>query len=403
MHQPLKPATDAELRDMIAEAVATGTPLAPVGHGTKAGIGHLVNHLSLDLTALSGVTLYEPDELILSVRAGTPVDDVVALLAEHGQELPFEPPMWTRPDRTQSRGTIGGMVMTNFSGPRRLKVGAVRDHVLGISAVSGRAEPFKAGGRVVKNVTGYDLSRGLCGSWGTLAVATDVTFKVLPKAETEASLLVRGLAPAAATSLMTAAMQEPDDVSSAAHLPPDIAAAITSFGAASTLLRIEGFAPSVKARIASLSKRIARHGSVELIEEQASRAVWRAVSDLTLLSDFQHTALWRVSIAPAAAAVLSDKIAGKLSTRFAYDWSGGLVWIWVTDELDDLGARVIRAAIADVGGGHATLMRGPAEKRVTVDAFEPQAPALATLNARLKNQFDPAGILNPGRMVREAR
>jgi glycolate oxidase FAD binding subunit len=402
MLAPLKPATEEELRDMIAECVETKIPLAPVGFGTKSGIGRPVNHLALDLTALSGVVAYEPDELVLTVRAGTPVDDVVALLADHGQELPFEPPMWTRPDASPSRGTIGGLVMTNFSGPRRLKVGAVRDHVLGLKGVSGRAEMFKAGGRVVKNVTGYDLARGLCGSWGMLAIATEVTFKILPKAETEATLVVHGLAPAAAVALMTDAMQEPADVSSAAYLPEDIATEITTLTRAATLLRLEGFGPSVSARIFSLTKRIARHGAVDVLEEATSRPLWQAVRDVSVCVKAPHAGLWRVSIAPADAARLTDAIAEKLSCRFAYDWSGGLVWIWVNDDLLDLGASIIRLAIAATGGGHATLMYGPADKRAAIDVFQPQPPALAALNARLKSQFDPMGILNPGRMVREA-
>jgi glycolate oxidase FAD binding subunit len=292
------------------------------------------------------------------------------------------------------------MVMTNFSGPRRIKVGAVRDHVLGLKGVSGRAELFKAGGRVVKNVTGYDLARGLCSSWGTLAIATEVTFKILPKAETEATLVVHGLASAAAVALMTDAMREPADVSSAAYLPADIATEITTLTGAATLLRLEGFGPSVSARIASLTKRIARHGAVDVLEEAASKPLWQAIRDVSVRVKAPHAGLWRVSIAPADAARLTDAIAEKLSCRFAYDWSGGLVWIWVNDDLPDLGASVIRLAIATSGGGHATLMYGPADKRAAIDVFQPQAPALAALNARLKSQFDPAGILNPGRMVR---
>ena len=396
----LNPTSDDDLREAIAAAIASSTPLAPVGLGTRAGIGQPVEHQTLDLAGLSGVTLYEPEELILSVRAGTPVETVTALLAARGQELPFEPPAWSAARGNASGGSIGGLVMSNTSGPRRLKVGAMRDHVLGLKGVSGRAELFKAGGRVVKNVTGYDLARGLCGSWGTLAVISEVTFKVLPKPETETTIAVAGQTPAAAIQLMTEALQEAIDVSSAAHLPADIAADLALGRTALTLLRLEGFAPSVAARLERLQRLAAPHGPLDKLEADRSRQAWSAVGNIGHRSAAPDQALWRVYVAPAAGAAVVEAIGRSLPVRAAWDWSGGLIWLWVSDRLDDLGAGPIRAAVAASGGGHATLMRGPADKRSRIDVFQPQPPALAALAARLKAQFDPAGILNPGRMTR---
>lgn len=386
---PLVPTSEADLVDIVSSAVASKTPIAPIGLGTKSGIGRPVNHVPLHMADLSGIVDYEPKELVLTVKAGTPVDEVVALLAENGQELPFEPLMWSTPEGGRSRGTIGGLVMTNFSGSRRLKVGAVRDHVLGLRAVSGRAEAFKAGGKVVKNVTGYDLARGLCGSWGTLAVVSAVTFKVLPKAEYEATLIVLDLALAEAVDVMTGAMQQSFDVSSAAHLPDG-----------RTLIRLEGFEASVKARVAHAEQFLGRRDGHQVIEGDVSRDLWRGLNGIPAVES-EAAALWRISAAPTAAVAISEAIRSglkDLSPRFTYDWSGGLIWLALDAAAGDLGASIIRAAIAANGGGHATLMRGPIEARGSIDVFEPQAPVLAALSKRLKHQFDPEGILNPGRM-----
>lgn len=393
MSIPLVPTSEAELVDIISSAVASKTPLAPVGLGTKSGIGRPVNHVQLHMAGMSGIVDYEPKELVLTVKAGTPVDEVVGLLAENGQELPFEPLMWSTPEGERSRGTIGGLVMTNFSGSRRLKVGAVRDHVLGLRAVSGRAEAFKAGGKVVKNVTGYDLARGLCGSWGTLAVVSEVTFKVLPKAEAEATIVVPDLALSEAVAVMTGAMQQSFDVSSAAHLPDG-----------RTLIRLEGFEASVKARVGHAQQFLGSRAGVEITEDDASRVLWRALNE-TPAAEAEASALWRISAAPTAAVAISETVRSglaALSPRFTYDWSGGLIWLALDAADGDLGSAIIRSAIAASGGGHATLMRGPIEARGTIDVFEPQAPALAALSKRLKHQFDPEGILNPGRMSADA-
>src|SRR5450759_2980748 len=220
----LKPRDAKEVEDAVRWALGDDKALEVAGPGTTRSLGRpSPNDLTLDLSGLSGVTLYDPDELVLSAKAGTPLAEIETLLDANNQQLAFEP-MDYGPllGGSAGQGTLGGAIATNLSGPRRIKAGAARDHFLGVTAVSGRAETFKSGGRVVKNVTGYDMCKLLAGSWGTLAAMTDITVKVLPKAETEATVIVEGLDDARACAAMAAAMGSSCDVSGAAHLPDHV-------------------------------------------------------------------------------------------------------------------------------------------------------------------------------------
>src|SRR3954452_14459274 len=226
MTDALKPRDAKDVQDAVQWALTGGKTLEVVGRGSKRALaGRSQSDLTLDLSGLSGVTLYEPEELVLSAKAGTPLAEIEALVESKGQQLAFEPvdcgPILGQP---ADGGSLGGALAANLSGPRRIKAGAARDHFLGLTAVSGRAETFKSGGRVVKNVTGYDLCKVLAGSYGTLAAMTDVTVKVLPRAETEQTLLVLGLDDAAAAKAMSIAMGSPNDVSGAAHFATPLAA-----------------------------------------------------------------------------------------------------------------------------------------------------------------------------------
>src|SRR5216683_3089261 len=253
----LKPRDAKEVEDAVRWALGNDKPLELAGQGTKRAIGRpSQTDLTLDLSSLTGVTLYEPAELVLSARAGTPIAEIEALLEKNNQELAFEP-MDYGPllGGEANRGTLGGTIAANLSGPRRIKAGAARDHFLGVTAVTGRAETIKSGGRVVKNVTGYDICKVLAGSWGTLAAMTDITIKVLPKAETEATVLVGGLDDARACAAMAAAMGSSCDVSGAAHLPDHVTSWFDGVPRpeAPTVLRLEGFAPSVVHRTGALA------------------------------------------------------------------------------------------------------------------------------------------------------
>jgi len=393
------PESPAEVAALVAEAARNRTPLRVRGLGTKASLGRPVEAArSLDLSRLTGITFYEPEDLVVSARAGTPIAEIAALLAARGQELAFEPMSCAALYGTGA-GTIGGAYMTNLSGPRRIKAGALRDFVLGVAAVSGRGEIFKAGGRVVKNVTGYDLARGLAGSFGTLAVATEVTLKVLPRAETTATLVLPGLEPARGVEALCTAMGSPVDVSGAAHLPP-FAATRLGFPATVTALRLEGFAASVVARFERLAASLKSFGSAEKLGTAASEALWRAIRDVAPLAEPRDSYVWKISVVPEAGPRMVDTVARVHPCEVLYDWSGGLVWLALSS-CPGAGAKIIRAAIAHNGGGHATLFRAPCEIRAEVPVLEPQAQALADLSRRLKSQFDPLGILEPGRMWAE--
>ncbi len=403
------PSTPDEVQATVAWALAERTPLEILGHGSKRGIGHAgqAGHM-LDLSRLSGVTLYEPEELVLSAKAGTPLSEIEALLAGSRQQFAFEPIDYGRLLGRQpgagerAAGTIGGMLAANLAGPRRIKAGAARDHVLGIAAVSGRGEAFKSGGRVVKNVTGYDLSKLMAGSWGTLAVVTDVTFKVLPAAETETTLAIVGLSDEEAASAMAHAMNSSAEVSAAAHLPDGIAARIAGGAAGSealTLLRVEGFGPSVAFRIGRLGTLLAEVGRIERFAEPLSRLLWADIRDCVPFADGSERPVWRVSMPPFEAHRMVMALRMEAGADAFYDWQGGLVWLRMEADPE---AELVRRLVRAHGGGHATLVRASPALRSCLPVFEPQAPALAALSARLKAQFDPMRILNPGRMTPHA-
>ncbi len=400
MTDTLKPRDAKEVEEAVRWALGNDKPLELAGHGTKRAVGRpSQTDLTLDLSDLVGVTLYEPMELVLSARAGTPLAEIEALLEKNNQELAFEP-MDYGPllGGEADRGTLGGAIAANLSGPRRIKSGAARDHFLGITAVTGRGETIKSGGRVVKNVTGYDLCKLLAGSWGTLAAMTDITVKVLPKCETEATVLIVGLDDARACAVMTAAMGSPCDVSGAAHLPDHVASWFDGLpgSEASTVLRLEGFAPSVAHRREALAALMKSFGPVVLLDEKNSRALWRSIRNVKpfVAEAARARPLWRISVAASRGHEIAAAITP--AAQMFYDWAGGLVWV-AMPFVDEPDAAAIRSAV-DAVGGHATLIRAPAAVRAAVDVFAPEEPALRALAKRVKESFDPKGVLNPGRM-----
>ena len=401
-----RPESVDQLSEEVRRAAATETRLVVVSAGSKRNMGRPVNaQHEIDLSALSGVKLYEPEELVMTADAGTPLVEIEQLTAECGQHLAFEPPDFGPLLGEQpAQGTVAGAIACNIAGPRRIKAGAARDHFLGFEAINGRGEPFKSGGRVVKNVTGYDLSKLMAGSWGTLGVMTEVTLKVLPIGETTSTVMAAGLDDASAVRLLTCALQSPNDVSGAAHLPLVVAtrSAVLPISESVTALRLEGPVPSVTDRAADLT-RVAEEicnactGQViEPLDAEASSLFWAEVRDARFFA-VSDTTLWRMSVPPAEGPRIANTIVTALGAAEHYfDWGGGLIWI-AAEQSQDAGASVVRSALGEKGG-HAMLVRAPEEVRSCVSVFQPLDPVLDRLNRQVKASFDPLGILNPGRM-----
>jgi glycolate oxidase FAD binding subunit len=408
----VSPTTLNELRDAVCDALAAGEALELVAGATKRGLGRpLQVPRTLDLSDLSGIRDYQPSELVLTAAAATPLAVIEAALRPAHQMLAFEPPNWGAllgiPATDAARRTIGGALACNLSGPRRIRAGAARDHFLGFRGVSGRGEVFKSGGKVVKNVTGYDLSKLIAGSYGTLAALEEVTVKVVPRPEHIATVVLCGLNPVAARNAMRRALGSPHEVSGAAYLPACATAALTSLAELPGIvaLRLEGPSPSVAFRRERLLAELAADCDSTVLEDDASTTFWRAIRDLEPLARLADRAVWRVSVAPSRGAELGEAVARAVDATWFVDWGGGLLWVAVPltkDAADDGGAALIRKAIRGTdghGSGHATLIKGSVALRAAVPVFEPQPAALAALAARVKDSFDPRHILNPGRLV----
>lgn len=407
MTDHFKPRNEQDIREALAWALNTGNTFETVSGGTKKGFGRPIETGAiLDLSDLSGITLYEPEELVLTAAAGTPLAEINAALIDNGQELAFEPvdfgPLY---GLAADGGTLGGALAANISGSRRPKAGAARDHFLGVKAISGRGEIFKSGGRVVKNVTGYDLCKGLAGSWGTLAVMTEVTVKVLPAGEKTQTLLLRGLGDEDAVRAMGLAAGSAFEVSGVAHLPAHVVGEskhkdICGACDAATLFRLEGFGASVDYRGAQLAEMLRSFGSSEFLGSSISKSLWREISNCGVFTNKVEKPLWRISVPPASGGDVVGHIQDQMQVRYFLDWAGGLIWLECPDE-EDAGEAIVRGALAHCGG-HATLVRASAALRRTVPVFHPQPGVLANLSKRLKDGFDPQAILNPGRMVGRA-
>ncbi len=399
MTDSVMPTSEAEVESVLRWAASEKATLEIVAGGSKRSVGGPVAaQRTLDVSGLVGIESFEPEELVLVARPGTPMVEVEAVLAEAGQYLPFEPPDFGKLLGSETCvPTLGGIVAGNLSGPRRIKCGAARDHVLGMSMVTGRGERIKTGGRVVKNVTGYDLSKLLTGSWGTLAVMTEIAVKTLPMPESVETLIVEGLDDAVGTALLSDAMGSPHEVSGAAHLPGGLSdrLGIDVGETSATCLRLEGIAASVRARRDGLASFLGARGPVRVLDTRESNVLWSGIRKVLPFVQ-RDGAVWRLSVAPAEGAAVVRRIRELRSCEAFYDWSGGLVWL-LTEAQGDAGVEAIRSIIGD--RGHATLVRAPASVRSAVSPFHPQSAALAALSNRVREGFDPLRILNPGRMT----
>lgn len=399
----LIPQTEAELATIVAEAEG---PLHVQGGGTRP-IGGPVAGMPLSTSGLSGIALYEPGALTLVAGAGTPLAEVEQVLAAEGQRLAFEPMDHRGLLGTEGVPTIGGVFAANISGPRRIQAGAARDFLLGVRFVDGRGQVVRNGGRVMKNVTGYDLVKLMAGSRGTLGVLSEVSLKVLPAPEAAASLVVPVATASEAVAVMSAALGSPFDVNGAAYRPE----------AGCVVLRIEGFDGSVGYRAERLAALFAGRGAE--IDREGVGETWRALRDVAVLKD--HPLVWKLSMAPRdMVPALLEPAARDMGFDYQLDWGGGLCWLGMTvAQLDACAARFgtgdpWATAVAVHRGlqekmvapdatnrlrGHVTLVKAPEPVATQVPRFQPEPAGLAALTAGLRQRFDPRGILNPGLMA----
>jgi glycolate oxidase FAD binding subunit len=385
----LTPADEAGVAVAVAEAFAAGEPIAVEGAGTKRAMLRPVQaSRTLSTRALTGITLYRPKELVISARAGTPLAEIEATLAAEGQMLIAEPP--SAAPWGGGAATLGGVVATNLSGPRRITGGAMRDHVLGMRFVNGQGEVLRSGGRVLKNVTGLDLCKLLTGSHGTLGVLTEITLKVLPRPQAAATLLIRVADAAAGVRALSAGLGSPYGVSGAAVVP----AGAAGKDPADTIacLRIEDFPSFVAYRIERLRAELAAFGEQRVADAAETASLWSAIRDGEPLAARPEEALWRLSVKPTNGPRVLDALR-EAGLRGYLDWGGGLVWL--AGPATETAHAAVMAAAAP---GTFTLLRAPDSLRAAVPVIPDEPAPLAALSRRVKAAFDPKGILNPGRM-----
>jgi len=391
-------AAEEEVAGVVRAAAAARQPLLVEGNGTKAGMLRPVQAAqTVSAAGLSGITLYAPKELIISALAGTPLSEIEATLAASGQHLIAEPPDLSALLGSAGKPqTLGGVVATNLSGPRRIAWGAMRDHVMGMRAVTGRAEVIHSGGRVLKNVTGLDLCKLLAGSHGTLGVITEITLKVLPAPPMTGTLALPRLDAAAGVQVLSAALGSPFSVSAAAWLPANATQRVPGLDGLAggvALVRIEDFPASVEYRLGRLREQFSIAGDL-LLDTEASKALWQAVGNAAPLAPSLSDAVWRVSVRPSAGPAVLAAVAPHGVSGFL-DWGGGLVWL--TGPADAATHAAVEAA-AVAGRGVWTLLRAPDALRGAVRVVPDEPAALSRITRAVKEALDPAGILNPGRI-----
>lgn len=403
MQHIIHPVDEREVASMIQEAADTSMALEVLGAGSKRSVGRPVDTSAAISTArIYGITFYEPAELVISAKAGTQLATIQNTLANHNQMLAFEPiDLGPALGQDPHQATIGGVFATNLCGARRVVAGAARDHLTGIRAVNGQGEIFKSGGRVMKNVTGYDLCKAVAGSWGTLGIMTEVTMKVLPAPEQTNTIILRGPPDQIAVEALCMALATPTGVTGTVHLQKGLCQSFSDplmqeTDEATTVIRVENFADILPRKVADLKDLLGHYGELELLDNERSLILWEEMRQLKFLQG-NNNAVWRLSTAPQNGVSLMETIRiHHPEIRAAFDWSGGLVWL-IMPTMEDPGSFEVRRAISEYGG-HATLLRADTELRVAADVFQPQEDEIQRLTKRIKSAFDPLGILNPGRM-----
>ena len=405
----IRPVDMEELRAAIVSSVERDAHLRIHGMNSKRGWSRawcaLAQCLSknlhaLDMSGFDGIDLYEPEELILRAGAATRMSEIQKHLQENQQALSFEPPDFAPLyGGTAGGGTLGGVIACNLSGSRRVRAGAARDCVLGIEAVSGRGELFRSGGRVMKNVTGYDLPKLLTGSHGTLAAMTQITMKVLPASETSASVFLSNLKPDIAVVVMTQALSSAYEVSAAAYLPASVATQVMPATTNTlTVLRLEGAEKSLPARVELLRKHLMEHGDSELLQDDESRALWSFIGDARFFAsgDRREDLLWRLFLPPSQSHNIDAFVRQLGEAYYFLDWGGGLAWLGISNETKEKRAVCEKvAAFALEQGGYGVLVRAPDELCGVFGGFSALGALENALMERVRAAFDPDGVFSP--------
>lgn len=395
MSNILHPTSEEEIAEIVHKANADNTTIEIVGGGTRLGLGNPVQaDMQLSTSKLSGITLYEPGALTIVAKAGTPIAEIEKALAKEGQHLPFEPADYRPLMGSNGEPTIGGIVACGISGPKRFQGGACRDCLIGVRFINGAGDIVKNGGRVMKNVTGYDLVKLLAGSFGTLGILSEVSFKVLPLAEKTTTIAVEGLSHTDAITALAKAATSPFDPTGLAYLP-------AGKKASCALIRLEGFGNQLEYRAERISELLQSFGTINRLNEKQHLDIWKQVRECSKFAG-RTGSVWRVSVKPGNADGFLNQVLNDAKLEYFLDWAGGLIWVFAGDEtLDANGGSagvttILRNGLSDIGG-HATLVRA-SDKDDVASSFQPEAPGVAALSAAIKQQFDPANILNPGRM-----
>ena len=398
------PESEQQAQELVQWALAEGNTLSVQGKNTKHGFGlPVAADCVASMERLAGILEYHPEELVMTALPGTPLAEIRQALAAHNQHLAFEPPALNRLYQVDEEGSIAGLFMGNLAGPRRFKSGSARDHILGVRAVNGRGEVWKSGGKVIKNVSGYDMSKLLTGSWGTLSLVTELTFKVLPAPPFSRSLAVHGLSARLALALMAQIISTPCEPSGLAYLPApmlphneqdDAPVSANSL----TLIRLEGTALSVNERMQSVRQWLPEPCDYSILDQAESSAAWSWVSDVTPLHDKKHTpAVLKISLPPASAWDLVRFIDELRGCLWCLDAAGGWIWVGICQAAGTDKLQAIRRE-ANALGGAATLYRAPPEIKMNAGIFSFPDEAVKRLNEKIKNSFDPSNIFNPGRL-----
>lgn len=401
MNNVTRPAADWELARFLADASADGRGVEIVGGGSKRQIGRLSDTVEIVSThVLRGIRSYDPGDMMMSARAGTTLAEIENELARNGQMLAFEPvDLGPVMGQEAGRSSIGGVFATNISGSRRLSAGAARDHLAGVHGVTGGGDILHGGAQVMRSVAGLDLCRAVCGSWGTLAVLFETVFKAVPRPEKTATLILLDQTDEIAIETLCAARGVPVEVSGAVHINAELGRRLVhdglrETGVAVTAIRLESFAAFLPGRIERLQRALRHFGEIHVLDDADSQALWGELKQLSVVQGPRP--LWRILTMPKHAAAMIGGIRRHMPVDAFYDWSGGLIWLEVPQSAD-AGATDVRRVLASFGG-HATLIRAPDAARAQVEVFHPVDPGIERMTQVLKSVFDPAGILNPGRM-----